>query len=90
MWCLNVCVCVVWFDLLIIFFFAGNTEAECDASDGTTVKCKFSKDINSTKTDFVLYFYYDNGKSGTSPVFQSLSRFSLIYLLRALKIHEYC
>lgn len=65
----------VWFSFISESFFAGNAETECDASDGTNVKCKFFEDISSTRTNFALYFYYENGKTGTSPLIQSPSRF---------------
>ncbi|XP_025100820.1 uncharacterized protein LOC112568036 [Pomacea canaliculata] len=38
----------------------GTTEAGCSA-DGETLFCKFSQDLNSTQSDFVVSFYPDDG-----------------------------
>ncbi|XP_025103206.1 uncharacterized protein LOC112569597 [Pomacea canaliculata] len=54
---------ILWFAFLFVLFHKGNAETECDASDGTNVKCKFFEDISSTRTNFALYFYYENGKT---------------------------
>ncbi|XP_025103103.1 uncharacterized protein LOC112569512 [Pomacea canaliculata] len=51
---------------LLILLFAGtqsNTETECEATEGLTLKCKFPKNMESTETDFLIYFYPDNGKT---------------------------
>ncbi|XP_025100610.1 uncharacterized protein LOC112567928 [Pomacea canaliculata] len=51
--------------LLILLFVGthGNTETECEATDGMILKCKFPKNIESTETDFLIYFYPDDGKT---------------------------
>lgn len=56
----GVCVCVCLFAL-----FAVNAQADCDASERTVLKCIFPRNVNSTPTDFSVYFQFDNGYEGT-------------------------
>lgn len=44
--------------------FTGNTETECIPSEEAIVKCVFTKNIVSTKTNFRVVFYPDNNESG--------------------------
>lgn len=43
-------------------YFAGNTE--CKARDRETLICIFPSNVNSTQSDFGVYFYYDDGGEG--------------------------
>lgn len=57
--CARRCVCV-------FVLFAGNTQANCDASERTVLKCNFPRNVNATQTDFAVYFKFDDGYEGTS------------------------
>ncbi|XP_025101644.1 uncharacterized protein LOC112568539 isoform X2 [Pomacea canaliculata] len=38
----------------------GNTETSCDVSETNVLKCNFSTNVNTTQTDFSVYFQLDN------------------------------
>lgn len=57
---IRVCVCVCVFG----GFFLGKKETECEATEELTLKCNFPKNMESTETDFLIYFYPDDGKTG--------------------------
>lgn len=42
----------------------GGVATECEGKDGVNLTCKFLEDINSTQTDFSVYFDPDNGSQG--------------------------
>lgn len=43
---------------------SGSLNTECDVSEMGKLTCKFTKNINSTQTDFSVYFHSDKGHEG--------------------------
>lgn len=43
---------------------ARKTEAQCDATGGTILQCKFPENISSTQTGFTVYFDSDDDSAG--------------------------
>ncbi|XP_025101765.1 uncharacterized protein LOC112568605 [Pomacea canaliculata] len=56
---------VFYLTSLLFLAIQGGVATECEGKDGVNLTCKFLEDINSTQTDFSVYFDPDNGSQET-------------------------
>lgn len=50
--------------MYVYAFVSGALNTECDVSEMGKLTCRFSKNMNSTQTDFSVYFHSDKGHEG--------------------------
>lgn len=50
--------------LVLLFYFAALKETKCTAMENSKLTFTFPVNINSTQTDFSIYFYPDSGGEG--------------------------
>lgn len=55
---------VSYLKLVLLFYFAALKETKCTAMENNKLTFTFPVNINSTQTDFSIYFYPDSGGEG--------------------------